>query len=159
MAAISQTTFSSISPLRVYLILHLYLSDPLSHMHISQVSLKLSCGNACEISTPCSMGQLGMFANHYNDVIMSAIASQIISLTIHYSTVCSGTDQRKQQNSASLAFVRWIHWCLVNSPHKWPVTWKMFPLDDVIYNNNIEEYPCMHTQVLWVASCYSETIR
>ena len=37
---------------------------------------------------------------HYNDVIMSVIASQITSLTIVYSTVYSGTDQRKHQSSA-----------------------------------------------------------
>ena len=37
---------------------------------------------------------------------MSAMASQIISLTIVYSAVYSGTDQRKHQSSASLAFVR-----------------------------------------------------
>ena len=36
---------------------------------------------------------------------MSAIASQITSLTIVYSTVYSGGDQRKCQSSASLAFV------------------------------------------------------
>ena len=41
-------------------------------------------------------------------------------------------DQRKYQNSASLAFVRGIHRRPVNSPHKWPVTRKMFPFDDVI---------------------------
>ena len=46
---------------------------------------------------------------HYNDVIMSAMASQITSFTIVYSTVYSGTDQRKHQSSASLAFVRGIH--------------------------------------------------
>ena len=40
--------------------------------------------------------------------------------------------QRKHQSSASLAFVRGIHRRPVNSPHKWPVTWKMFPFDDVI---------------------------
>ena len=39
---------------------------------------------------------------------------------------------RKHQSSASLAFVRGIHRGPVNSPHKWPVTRKMFPLDDVI---------------------------
>ena len=44
----------------------------------------------------------------------------------------SGTDQRKHQSSASLAFVRGIHRRPVNSPHKWPVTRKMFPFDDVI---------------------------
>ena len=69
---------------------------------------------------------------HYSDVIMSAMASQITSLTIVYSTVYSGADQRKHQSSASLAFVRGIHRWPVNSPHKGPVTWKMFPFDDVI---------------------------
>ena len=63
---------------------------------------------------------------------MSTIASQITSLTIAYSTVYSDADQRKPQSSASLAFVRGIHRGPVNSPHKWPVTWKMFPFDDVI---------------------------
>ena len=69
---------------------------------------------------------------HYSDVIMDAMASQITSLTIVYSTVYLGTDQRKHQSSASLAFVRGIHRWPVNSPHKGPVTRKMFPFDDVI---------------------------
>ena len=56
----------------------------------------------------------------------------ITSLTIVYSTVYSGADQRKHQSSASLAFVWGIHQWPVNSPHKWPVTRKMFPFDDVI---------------------------
>ena len=68
---------------------------------------------------------------HYNDVIMSAMASQITSVSIVYPTVCFGADQRKQ-NSASLAFVRGIHRWPVNSPHKGPVTRKMFPFDGVI---------------------------
>ena len=63
---------------------------------------------------------------------MGAIASQITSLTIVYSTVYSGADQRKHQSSASLAFMWGIHRGPVNSPHKWPVTRKMFPFDDVI---------------------------
>ena len=70
--------------------------------------------------------------NHYGDVTMGTIASQITSLTIVYSTVQSGADQRKYQSSASLAFVRGIPRGPVNSPHKWPVTRKMFPFDDVI---------------------------
>ena len=44
--------------------------------------------------------------HHYNDVIMGVMASQITSLTIVYSIVYSGSDQRKHQSSASLAFVR-----------------------------------------------------
>ena len=55
---------------------------------------------------------------HYGDVIMGAIASQISSLAIVYSAFYSGADQRKRGP--------------VNSPHKWPVTRKMFPFDDVI---------------------------
>ena len=70
--------------------------------------------------------------SHYSDVIMGAMASQITSLTIVYSTVYSDADQRKHQSSASLAFVRGIHRWPVNSPHKWPVTRKMFPFDDII---------------------------
>ena len=63
---------------------------------------------------------------------MGAMTSQKTSLTIVYSIVCSGADQRKYQSSASLAFVRGIHRWPVNSPHKGPVTRKMFPFDDVI---------------------------
>ena len=59
---------------------------------------------------------------HYCDVIMGAVASQITSLTIVYSTVYSDADQRKHQSSTSPA----------NSLHKGPVTRKMYPFDDVI---------------------------
>ena len=63
---------------------------------------------------------------------MAVIVSQITSLTIVYSIVYSDADQRKRQSSASLAFVRGIHRRPVNSPHKWPVTGKMFPFVDAI---------------------------
>ena len=72
------------------------------------------------------------FLSHYNDVIMSAMASQISSIPIVCSTVGSGADQRKHQSSASLAFARGIHRSPVNSPHKGPVWRKMIPFDDVI---------------------------
>ena len=73
--------------------------------------------------------------DHYDDVIMSTLASKITSLTVVYSTIYSGADQSKHQSSASLAFVWGIHRGPVNSPHKWPVTRKMFPFDDVIMIN------------------------
>ena len=63
---------------------------------------------------------------------MNAMASQITSLAIVYSTVYSGANQRKHKSSASLAFVRGIHRWPVNSPHKGPVTRKMFSFDDII---------------------------
>ena len=46
---------------------------------------------------------------HYIDVIMTTVASQITSLTVVYSILYSGADQRKHQSSASLAFVQGIH--------------------------------------------------
>ena len=68
---------------------------------------------------------------------MGAIASQITGLNIVYSTVYSDADQRKHQGSASLAFVWGIHRGPVNFPHKWPVTRKNFPFDDVIMFWNV----------------------
>ena len=69
---------------------------------------------------------------HHNDVIMRTMASQTTNVSIIYSTDCSGTNQRKHQSSASLAFVWGFHRWAVNSPHKGTVTRKMSPLDDVI---------------------------
>ena len=66
---------------------------------------------------------------HYNDVIMSSMASQIWIVCL---TVGSGADQRKHRSSMSLAFAKGIHRWLVDSPHKGPVTWKMFPFDDIM---------------------------
>ena len=63
---------------------------------------------------------------------MGAIASQITNLTIVHLTGLSDADERKQQSSASLAFVWRIHRGPVNSPHEWPVLRKVFPFDDVI---------------------------
>ena len=46
---------------------------------------------------------------HYSDVIMSAMAYQITSVSSVYSTGCSGADQRKHQSSALLSCVSGIH--------------------------------------------------
>ena len=58
---------------------------------------------------------------------MSTMASQITGILIVYSTICSDAEQRKHRSSASLAFVRTIHWWPVNSPHKGPEMRKMVP--------------------------------
>ena len=116
-----------------------YLDPSISARHVAVAliktdpSIEIGLG-LCEVQIffgkECRM-------THYCEVIMSAMASQIVSLTIVYSTVYSG-DQTKYQSSASLAFVRGIHRWPVNSPHKGPVTWKMFPFDDVImWNGNV----------------------
>ena len=89
----------------------------------------------CRISRP--RVDIPLRPLHYGDVIMGAIASQIISLMVVYSTVYSDADKRKHHSSASLAFVRGIHHGPVNSTHKWPVTRKVFPFDDVIINGRL----------------------
>ena len=74
----------------------------------------------------------GLLTVHYNDVIMSAVTSQITSVSIICSAVGSDADQRKHQSSASLAFVWGIHWWPMNFSYKRAVTRKMFPFDHVI---------------------------
>ena len=60
---------------------------------------------------------------------MGEMVSLITGVSVVYSTVYSGADQMKHhQSSALLAFVRGIHQWPVNSPHKVPVTRKMFPV-------------------------------
>ena len=63
------------------------------------------------------------FKYHYDDIIMSAMASHITILTIVCLTVYSRRRSRKHQSSASLAFVR---------EFKGSVTRKMFPFVEVI---------------------------
>ena len=101
---------------------------------------------------------------------MGTIASQITSLTSVYSIVYSDADQRKYQSSASLAFVRGIHRRPVNSPHKGPVTQKMFPFDhlimitETIFQSNmtwtIQIYSCIYFKYMYIyimISIISET--
>ena len=64
------------------------------------------------------------FYCHHNDAIMGTMASQITSLMIVYSTVYSGADQGKHQNSALLAILWGIHQWPDYSRHKGPVTRK-----------------------------------
>ena len=104
---------------------YIHASSGINDLH-ALVKIYSSCVDTYHI-TPHVTSQY-----HYDDVIMGLIASQITSLTIVYSTVYSGADQSKYQSSASLAFVWGIHRGPVNSSHKWPVTRKMLPFDDVI---------------------------
>ena len=100
-----------------------------------------------------------IYWTHYTDVIMSAMASQITSIAIVYSSVFSCTDQRKHQRSASMAFVREMHRWPVNSPHKGPATRKILPSDDVImiiwFVCEIFLMKCVpvHRLELWGSAC------
>ena len=107
--------------------LHTWFHMPLHEMEFVYTRLALGMNYHNHILAHVS----GMLFSHYNDAIMSPMAFQITSLTIVYSIVYSGADQRKYQSFASLAFVRGIHRWPVNFPHKGLVTGKMFPFDDV----------------------------
>ena len=113
------------------------------HFYRYAISFSLYFGENCLTNCHCSanpffwpvdflFNAFNFFILHHCDIIMGTIAFQITSLTIVYSTVYSDADQRKHQSSASLPFVWGIHRSPVNSPHKWPVTWKIFSFDDVI---------------------------
>ena len=54
-----------------------------------------------------------------------------------------------RRRSKSLAFVRGIHWWLVNSPNKWPVMRKMFPFDDVIIFSSKFRWLTWYMITLW----------
>ena len=88
-------------------------------IHISRCVVKK---NICEIKEIVISKTV---ASHLSDVIMSVIATPITSV----SNVCPGANQ---QRSTTLAFFRGIHRLPVTSPHKRPVTRKMFPFDHVI---------------------------
>ena len=112
-----------------YIILNVRIRTDQTQLHINEMLKLLIRGRTLQGADTTGKSH---FALHYHDVTMDSIASQITSLTIVYSAVYSAADQRKHQSSASLAFVRGIHRGPVNSPHKGPVTRKMFPFDDVI---------------------------
>ena len=78
---------------------------------------------------------------HYNDVIISAMASQITSVTFVYSRRRS---KKTSKLPASLAFVRGLHRWAVNSPHKESVTRKIFPFDDVFMQFNPQPSLLLH---------------
>ena len=62
----------------------------------------------CEVTVMPHVRAVARMPRHYRDVIMGTMTSEITSPTIVYSTVYSGAGQ-KHQCSASLAFVRGIH--------------------------------------------------
>ena len=120
------------------------LNDMLRYDTMSWSSLWLSCPSTCWPYT-IRRNSADSRQSHYRDVIMSAMASQMTSPTIVYSTVCSGADQRRHQSSTSLAFVWGIHRWPVNSPHKWPMTsWcQTCKLRPRVVNLGINDFECV----------------
>ena len=110
------------------IILHLTIEKGITQC----VNIHWICDDSWTILTVLRLFVILFMIVHYSDVIMIAMAFQITGVSSVCSTVCSGAYQQKHQSSASMSFVRGIHWWPVDSPHKGPVTRKMFPFDDVI---------------------------
>ena len=79
---------------------------------------EISCSSYLPLNTPFQAIEINIFQSyakhvagfiHYDDVIMGVMASQITSLTTVYSTVYSGTDQRKHKSNAESASIWWRH--------------------------------------------------
>ena len=91
---------------------------------------------------------------NYSDVITSATASQITGVSIVYSTVCPGADQRKHQSTASLALVRRIQ--------RWPVSQRVSNAENVSiwwhhhapYNLYVIYHPCIEFSAYSTSHCY-----
>ena len=93
---------------------HILLEIPLSYTEPSKLChtiLRAQCKTMIfsNITGEWKYLSFAYFPQHYTVVIMTTMASQITSLTVVYSIVYTGADQRKHQSSASLAFVRGIH--------------------------------------------------
>ena len=103
-----------------------------THLTFYNINMNIDNVFAMDIATAGCL----LWRFHYSNVIMGSMGSEIYGVSIVYSTVCPGADQRKHQSSAPLAFVKGIYRWPVNSLHKVPVTLKMFPFDDVIMRHN-----------------------
>ena len=79
----------------------------------------------------CNQSSIINVYAHYNDAIMGAMASQITNLTIVYSAVYSGEDQRKYQSSASSAGDRWIPAQMASNAENVSIWWRHHDLFDV----------------------------
>ena len=80
-------------------------------MEISNRSSRMPIFSSLDHCNCLSIDSVGRYLWHYSDVTMSAMASQITSFRIVYSTVYSGTYQRTYQSSASCTGL-----CAGNSP-------------------------------------------
>ena len=102
----------------IYFQIIMALSVTEQHQYLAQQIISSTEGiQGTDTQTQCRF-----FLTNYSDVLTGAMASPITGASSVYSTVCSGANQRKNQSSVSLAFVRGFHLWQVKTPHKGPVT-------------------------------------
>ena len=116
----------------------------------------------------CPLCHCGYIYCQYSDAIMGVIASEMTRLAIVCSPVYSGADQRKDQNSASLAFVRgiprcrWIPRTMASNADNYSIWWchhdlTHWPWQIWIWNilvSDILNIPCGNS-IGWVQCIYT----
>ena len=83
---------------------------------------------------PLEFGRVWLitYHRHYGDVMMSAMTSQITSLSIVCSTVCSGANQLKKSQFRVTGLCERNAPVIDGFPSQGPVRRNIFPFDDVI---------------------------
>ena len=87
---------------------------------------------------------------------MGPMASQITSISIVYSTVYSGADQRKHQSSAPLAFVRGILPGTGEFPAQMASNAENIPFNDIIMSLGMHH---VHCEYIWYVLCQRKQLR
>ena len=111
------------------------LKSVVSHLtsKVPVMVFNVECGNDW-VTKEVGRWECEVKVSHYNDVIISVLASLVTGLSSIYSTVCSGADQRKHQSSASLVLVRGIHrWQTSRECHGTPmmINWYWFSFNSL----------------------------
>ena len=105
--------------------------------------MRVSCGMFDMIISE-KTDNVKMRPDHYSDVMMGVMTSQITSLSIVYSTVYSGADQRKHQSSLSLQDIPYkmliILFGVISSLVATGFIWVIFPCTSVILHYHWDKY-------------------
>ena len=121
--------------------------DPRGHLNCSKCNLStdnyVGCLHSIFIVNDCVINTLQWCHNEYDGV------------SNHHPYDCFL--YRKHQSSGSLVFVREFHRWPVNSPHKGPVTRKIFPFDDVTMHSKSRPLFGDKVNKLWHWTCEPDT--
>ena len=132
------------------LLIHSWTSTVQSLM----LGLKSIHVNKTDLGRECCLVPLwhGTLQNHYSDIIMTTIASQ--NHQPHHCLLNRLFGRRSKKASKLRVTGLCVGNSPVNSPHKWPVTRKMFPFDDVImmiwYSPQSYQLTTWRSKAVWV---------
>ena len=122
-------------------------------VHLLSPIYRPTMGRVCTMFAILSIWYKAWWCIHYSDIIMNVMASQITSVSMVCSNICSGADKKKHHSSTSLAFVRGIHRWPVNSPHKGQFCGKCFHLIMSSWYASVKWYPWTGLPLIHLTAC------